>query len=178
MMTRQETIAAAVENGREQVKRYLVGFDDGNRTLQAPNVPNHAAWTLGHVALTNHRIAGHIDGSELPAVDFVTGDGTAGDARRFDTESICFASAPLDDAARYPTLERALEIFDASCDRLAGAARRASDEQLDAEIPWASTRLGLGMLILRGSMHMAVHAGQLVDLRRVLGLGSIFAQDR
>ena len=45
-------LAEAIGSTRELLVRYLQGFDDANATAQAPGLPNHAAWTLGHLALT------------------------------------------------------------------------------------------------------------------------------
>ena len=47
-------------------ERFLVGFDEANRTKQAPAMPNHAAWTLGHLALTAHRCVDRVLGRDEP----------------------------------------------------------------------------------------------------------------
>jgi hypothetical protein len=169
-MSRTETLIAAVETSRETVHRFLVGFDEVNRTRQAPGMPNHAAWTLGHLALTLHRCAERVDGVDLPAADFLTGDGHAGTAERYDTESICFNSQPADEPDHYPALQCGAAIFNAACDRLIATVRGATDAQLDAEIQWFSGSMSMFDLLLRVTFHNALHAGQLVDLRRGLGL--------
>ena len=50
-MTDRETIAETALMARELMPRFFAGFDENNRTRQAPNLPNHLVWTLGHAAL-------------------------------------------------------------------------------------------------------------------------------
>src|SRR5438105_1042681 len=100
-MTSQETLSDAVRESRVLITRYFKGFDDTNHTRQAQGLPNHFAWTLGHLALTLHRAAEKFDSEAIPESDFVRGDGTAGNYNRFDTESVCFGSVPKSNAATY-----------------------------------------------------------------------------
>jgi hypothetical protein len=172
-MNQQETLAGAVRSSRDLFLRFLAGFDESNRTRTAPALPNHVAWNLGHCALVMHRGAERLDGAPLPAEDFVTGDGTAGDADHFDTESVSFGSAPADVPDEYPTLVRARAIFVTACDRLEAAARDASDAALQKTAPWGGGAIANGDLVVRMCFHNGTHAGQLTDLRRALGLGSV-----
>ena len=55
-----DEIADAIGSTSVLLDRYLNGFDDTNHTRQAPNLPNHVAWVLGHLALTMHRAAERI----------------------------------------------------------------------------------------------------------------------
>lgn len=174
-MTRQQTLADAVLESRALLARYFKGFNDSNHTCVAENLPNHFAWTLGHLALTLHRNAERFDGEQLPASDFVKADGTAGDSTRFDTESVCFGSTPVPDPARYPTCARCVEIFNHSVARLAGAVRQCDDVKLDSEVKWGTGTIPLWSAVVRMVFHNGTHCGQLADLRRGLGLGSIFA---
>ena len=129
MPVMQEMLPQTIASGNGLFCRFLVGFNDGNRTTQAEGLPNHAAWTLGHCALVMHRIAERIDGGPLPASDFVVGDGRSGDAERFDTEGVFIESHPVDDDSMYPTWDRCLAIFDAAVLRLSRASAEASDSR-------------------------------------------------
>ncbi|GAF96907.1 unnamed protein product, partial [marine sediment metagenome] len=91
-------------------------------------------------------------------------------ASRFDTESICFGSQPVSDGSRYPTLARGIEVYEAACDRLADAVRAAEPAALDQVIPWHGGEITLRALVSRVVFHNGVHAGQITDLRRPLGL--------
>jgi hypothetical protein len=174
-MTENETLANAIAHSRDLLKRYLRGFGDNNCVTQAPSLPNHVAWTLGHLSLTLHRAAEKFDGRPLPASDFVTGDGTAGDANHYDTESVSFASKPLADGARYPGFARCVAIFDAAIDRMAAAVRGADEAKLNTVLKWGQSETTLREVACRMVFHNGTHTGQLADLRRALGMGSIFA---
>jgi uncharacterized damage-inducible protein DinB len=169
-MTAQEMLAEVVLASKDLLTRFLSGFSEENRTRQAENLPNHIIWTLGHLALTLHRVAERIDSEPLPERDFVTGDGSAATTSQFDTESICFGSQPMADDARYPTLARGIEVYEAACDRLADAVRAAEPAVLDRVIPWHGGEMTLRALVSRVAFHNGAHAGQITDLRRALGL--------
>ena len=173
-MTRQQFLSDAILESRMLIARYFNGFDNTNHTRAAEHLPNHFAWTLGHLALTLHRAAEKLDRAALPASDFLTGDGRAGTRDRFDTESVCFASKPQPSAETYPTRARAEEIFNAAVQRFAAAVCNATDQQLDAQVPWGNGTVSMANLAARMVFHTGTHAGQLADLRRALGLGSIF----
>src|SRR4051812_29178215 len=172
-MTRQEILSDAVTDSRELLRRYLKGFNDSNHTKQATHLPNHAAWTMGHLALILNRVAEKLDGQPLPADSFVKGDGSGGGAERFDTESVAFNSKPLDEPSRYPTWPHCVQIFDAAIERLSLALRRATDEKLDQPTRWGAGQTTIGNLAVRMVFHNGTHSGQLADLRRALNLGSI-----
>ena len=171
-MTKGETLAWMIDSSKPLATRYFAGFDDSNRTTQAPHLPNHFAWTLGHCAMTMHRVAERIDGRGLPGADLEPGVEFAPGSppARFGTEGVAFGSQPVDDAGRYPVVARCVEIFEGASDRMAAAVRGASDERLDAEEPWGAAKLSMATLIVRINSHNAMHTGQLVDLRRALGL--------
>jgi hypothetical protein len=172
-MTARELLAQSVVASKELLARFLAGFNDGNRASQAPHLPNHVIWCLGHCALTMYRVAERIDGRSLPETDFVTGDGGAGTPSVYDTESVSFNSRPIDEASRYPTLARGIEVYEAACDRLAEAARVADEATLDQSVPWGKSEITLWMLVARLVFHNGTHTGQIIDLRRALGLGQV-----
>lgn len=173
-----ELLAHNVMNSQALFERYLAGFDETNRTSQAPALPNHAAWTLGHLALTAHRCTQRVNGSdqpgELPPGAFVMGD--RGDAKRFATESVAFGSSPTDDPDRYPSLERSIEIMRDAHRELANALRNAGDDALARQTPWGGGTTSVSDLALRMGFHIGTHAGQIVDLRRGLGFQPIMGK--
>lgn len=172
----QDLLADSVLASSALLSRYLVGFNDQNRTTQAPGLPNHAAWCLGHLSLTMHRACERLGAPPaLPSSDFLT-DALQGDTDRFGTESVAFGSVPVDDPATYPIWSRCLAIFDAATLRLANTARSASDDALITPRPFfGGTVLPAWQAIPRAIFHNGGHGGQIADLRRALGLGSIFA---
>ena len=163
------TLARVVRQSVPLTTRFLAGFER-RATEQAPSLPNHASWTLGHCALTMGRLAEKLDGQGLSASDFAEGE--LGDAERFGAESVAYGSSPSDDPGAYPGLERATAIFEAAAERLARAVEGASPGALRAESPWGHHSIPLGDLVVRVSFHNGMHAGQLTDLRRALALGT------
>lgn len=174
-MTRQQLLAASIRESRMLLMRYAKGFDDTNHTAQPPNLPNHFAWSMGHMALTMHRIAEKVDGKPLPETDFIKSTGAGGSAQRFDTESISMGSTPKPDASLYPIAARCVEIFSRAIDRCAAAFESATDQQLDAPTKWGQIEVPTWSTGVRMVFHNGLHTGQFADLRRVLGMGSIFA---
>lgn len=168
-----ETLAHAVDLSKPLLTRYLAGFDDGTCTRQAPHLPNHAAWTLGHCALYMHRLAERIDGGGLPEPDFSPGVDPA--RARFGTEEVAMGSRPVDDPARYPSFARCVEVYERACDRLAGAVRGTTPEGLAMPMAWGASGASfpVGTLVLRVVFHNGSHTGQLADLRRALGFKGI-----
>jgi hypothetical protein len=179
-MDRREILARGVEESGRLLARYFRGFDDSNHVRQAAGLPNHFAWTLGHLAMVLHRAAERFEGADgaqelgLPEGDFVSGDGRSGDSRRFDTEGVCFGSTPVADARVYPTAGRCVEIFERAIARVAGAIRGCEEGRLDSMVKWGARDSVLWMLAVRMVFHNGTHSGQLADLRRALGMGSIF----
>ena len=172
---RGELLAHNVLNAQTLFERFLAGFDESNRTTQAPSLPNHLAWTLGHLAITAqrgaHRVLGHDDPQPLPADAFVEGD--RGNATQYATESVSFGSQPTDDPDAYPSIERGLGVMHDAHEALADALRNANDDALDRETPWGAGTLTVSDLALRMGFHVGTHTGQIVDLRRALGFGSV-----
>lgn len=178
-MRTQDAIAEGVLTTKAGMARYLAGFDDVNCTRQAPGLPNHVAWNLGHLALTMHRACQKIrEGHALPAADFIEG-GTktgGGDSRRFAAESVSFGSEPVADAKQYPGLARSVEIYNNAVDAVAAVIRATPDDALSEVVDWgAGMKLPKAMMALRMMTHNGMHIGQVADLRRALGFKSIFA---
>lgn len=163
-------LAHNIISAQSLFERFLVNFDETNRTRPAPAMPNHLAWTLGHLALTAHRgahrVRGHDDPQPLPESDFITGP--AGNATRFGSEGVAFGSKPIDEPAHYPSLARSLEIMRRAHETLADALREATPEALARTTPWGKGQASVSDLSLRLAFHIGTHAGQIIDLRRGL----------
>lgn len=171
-MRRGEVLASGVEQSAFLLGRYLQGFDDNNRAAQAPGLPNHAAWTLGHLAYVMHRAAERVDGLPLPKMDFIEG-AQDGDANHFGVEGVTLGSTVTGDPERYPTWDRCRAIFDASLKRLCHVLRHASEAELDAQRDWGKVKTTMHDLASRMVFHNGTHTGQLIDLRRALGMPKV-----
>ena len=168
-MNGPEMLAGAVDATEGLLLRFVADIDDDERATQLPGLPNHVIWTLGHCAMTMNRLASMLDGEPLPESDFVAGDGTAGDAERFDTESVRFDSTPVPDADCYPGVERGRAVYAAACRRLAGLVRSMGEDELDGALDWHGTPVPIADLVRRVGFHNGAHAGQILGLRRGLG---------
>lgn len=178
-MSRAATLAHALELSGPLMTRYLVGFTDENRTSQAPNLPNHAVWTLGHCAIAMHRLANRLgETDDFPESDFLRADAFAPEhpgesTGRFSTPSVIFGSTPIDRPSLYPRLARATEAFDAARARLVEFILGKYDDELERAYAWHGSTMTGADLITRITFHNGVHGGQLTDLRRALALGPI-----
>jgi len=170
---RAEALASGMRATGPFVTRFLAGFDDTNHTKQMPMLPNHVAWCMGHLALTMNRFAERFDGKGLPESDFIKGDGRAGDAERFDTESVCVGSRPTDEPALYPSMARSRQVFENAIERISSAIEAMSQAQLDELQPWGKGEFRVAELVARIMFHNGMHAGQLADLRRAMGLPGV-----
>ena len=171
-MTRSQTLAAMIRESHSLFCRYLVGFDSTNCLSQVPHLPNHLTWTLGHLAITMYRAATKLDGVEPPQSVFI--DGVVGDSLRFGIESVAFGSRPKADPSIYPPFERSVQIFADAVDRVTSAFERADDATLEKQIAWGKTLTPAWTLAARMTFHNGTHCGQIADLRRALGMKSIF----
>lgn len=158
------------------LKRFLDGFEESNRTSQAPGLPNHVAWVLGHCAFTMGRLAERAGGPSVPSDFFIGstgGDGRRGSASRFDADAVAAGSTPTDEPQIWPALDSCIECFDEAIETLADTVAGASDDDLADSIAWGDSEYPLRDLVIRVSLHNAFHAGQLSDLRRALGMPRI-----
>lgn len=179
---RAALLADSVLLSKTLLTRYLAGFNDATHVRQTPDLPNHLAWTLGHLALTMHRAADRIREVPLPTKDFCVppeADGYRGSRERgvFDSEAVAFGSRPEERHDRYPTLARCQEILSAAFDRLADAVRGLDDAALERPVGWGvgGQTMPLWALVMRMVFHNGFHTGQVADLRRALGFKSVFA---
>lgn len=141
--------------------RYLAGFDDSNATRQGAHLPNHAIWNLGHLALYNHRAAEALAGQKMPLA--------------WDPEPFAFGSKPADDPSGYPTLKETIDHYQTSVRTLARAGGQVGEAGLDRSVPWGRGGAVVTgrQLLMRMVFHNGTHCGQIVDLRRALGLPKV-----
>ncbi len=168
MSDRSSVLADGIEGSRLAIELFFTGFDDSNRTSQAPGLPNHFAWTIGHLAFVMHRAAERFDAGPLPESDFVPA--TRGDASRFGIEGVAKDSVPIADASAYPSDARCREVFARAAARLVSAVRDAGDEKLASTTKWGARDMTLSALASRMMFHNGFHAGQLAALRKAIGM--------
>ena len=159
MSAENESLAGAILDSGLLLKRYFTGFDESNATRQAPAMPNHLIWHLGHLSLYMHRSMEDLTGRKIEL--------------GWDPEPFAFGSEPVDDASAYPPLEEMKRRLDRAVNELAEAARTCGEEALEREIAWGPVKITGRSLLWRMVFHAGTHCGQIVDLRRGLGLGRV-----
>lgn len=172
---RGKVIASALRNSHVLVARFFVGFTDANYQTTTQHLPNHLAWTLGHLSLVLYRCAGKLDGLPLPASEFDLGTGSP---TTIGLEAVAVGSNPLLDKATFPPLARCLEIFAGAIEHIARAYEAASDEKLDELTAWGNAQITFEQLALRMVFHNGMHCGQIVDLRRSLNMDYVLGRPR
>ena len=155
-MSVSAALAESIKSTEGLLVRFLEGFNDGNAAAQSASLPNHAAWSLGHLALTMHRAAERIGDRTLPL--------------SWKPEPYAFGSTPTAARGDYPPLEELVQRYRRSLSALADAVRGAGDEGLQRTVTWGGTTTTARDLALRMVFHNGLHCGQIVDMRRALGL--------
>jgi hypothetical protein len=161
-MTPQDVLKQNIEFGHRVIQSYLSDLSDADLRVRPVPGANHAAWQLGHLIASNHRM---LTGLGQPAPTLPEGFEAA---HSHDTASCddpaCFATK-----ARYLAL--AEQLKDASLAAVAATADRLDEpgpEMMRAYAPTVGAVLGL-----LGS-HWLMHAGQFVITRRKLGKPVLF----
>jgi hypothetical protein len=144
--------------------RELVGdVDDAQMTRQPPGVPNHPAWTLGHIAFSFQGI-----GEELGLDPWLPEDWVA----RFKTGSV-----PAAERQAYPTRQELLDTLADAEQRLRERLSGMDDAALRRPLPDEQAREilpTLGDAVLQVIVgHTAAHLGQLAVWRRAMGLPEV-----
>ena len=137
----------------------VADLSDEDLVLQPPGVPNHAAWTLGHVIYSCQAMAGELGvDTWLP--------------REWESR-FGYGSSPMVIVSQHPCKAELLGALADASDRLR-TALLAVDERAWAE-PLPDERVR-DLLPTKGhallqvvAAHTAYHAGQLVAWRRAIG---------
>ncbi|MBX3317434.1 MAG: DinB family protein [Phycisphaeraceae bacterium] len=132
---------------------------DEHALSQLHGADNHAAWTLGHQALSRAWFASSISGVMPPIPE---------------TYSALFGgkSKPSADPGMYPSLDELRANYSSSLHALIAAAESLTDADLDKPAHgdsggWLTSRLDA---LLKAAWHEGWHGGQIATLRRGLGL--------
>ena len=156
-------IEFALTTGRlalDYLRRLVADLDDDQMVTQPDGVPNHPAWTLGHLTCSLHLLGGEF--------------GLEPEPPRGWTAKFLTGSEPVSDGDAYPDKGELLSALNAAQARLAEHLRWLGPKTLTSELPDETYRKylpakGHALLhILIG--HVSVHVGQLTVWRRCMGL--------
>jgi hypothetical protein len=141
------------------LRQSVVSLTDEQMVLQSPEVPNHAAWTLGHVIHSCEQIGAEVG---------VPGWLPAGWAGRFGT-----GSTPVPSAEAYPSREELLAALADAASRVRAALDVLPASGTAAPLPDVRAREVLPTvghaLVQVLAAHTAFHAGQLSVWCRAIG---------
>jgi hypothetical protein len=157
-MTPNDTIAAGYRMAKMLIHRMVDDLTPAAFAHQPCPGANTAAWLIGHLAVSLRRSAERLGGTDLPPVapDLID--------RFTQTKKPADVQADLGDS------KELLNLFDVCIEKMIELSKQLPPEKLagpsSAPGPFANN-LAEGLLF--GSLHIAMHSGQLSTIRRSLG---------
>jgi hypothetical protein len=156
-MTPNDVIAGGYRAARGLLHRMVDDLTPEDFARQPVPGANSAAWVVGHLAITLRRTAERLGATDLPVVP----EEVAG--RLATTKQPAGDQSGLGDPAAL------VRVFDACTDKVIEAVKRVPAEALagppPAAVPFATNT---AEALLFGSIHIAMHTGQLSTIRRSL----------
>jgi hypothetical protein len=157
-MTANDAIAKSLESSHMLLKRYTADLTPAEYLHRTSPTANCAAWTIGHLVLTERRCLGTFGLASLPPLP-------DGFEKAFGRDEGCPQASSFGDVSVL------MPLFDRHRELLIDTVRRATQEQLDAplETPRPPRFVTVGEQALFMATHVAMHAGQITLIRRSLG---------
>jgi hypothetical protein len=157
-MTPNDAIAKALATSHALLKRYTADLTAQDYLHRPSPTANCAAWTIGHLVLTERRCLGTFGVTDLPPLP-------DGFDKMFSRDEGCPQASTFGDVSVL------MPLFDRHRERLIDAVRRATPQQLDKplETPRPPMFVNAGEQALFMATHVAMHAGQITLIRRSLG---------
>lgn len=137
------------------IKASVADLSERQMVEQPAGVPNHAAWTLGHVIHSCQGIA-----VELGAEAWLPDDWEA---------TYGYGSTPCPDVRRCPRKDELLALLADGASRLRQALLATDETLLRRELPDETLPTMAHLLLQVVVAHTAYHAGQLAVWRRAIG---------
>lgn len=157
-MTPNDTIAAGYRMAKATLHRFVDDLTAEEFQHQPVAGANSAAWVVGHLALTAHRTAERLGATGLPAVPPGLGNAASKTGK------------PAGDQSGIGNAAELLQLFDVCIDKVVEAVGRIPAESLAAPAPSPSPfSERYADALLFGTLHIAMHTGQLTTIRRSLG---------
>jgi uncharacterized damage-inducible protein DinB len=152
-------LAACLERTVAFMRQSVADLSDEDIVAQPPGVPNHAAWTLGHVIHSCQAMAGELGVEPWLPPHWESQFG--------------YGSSPAAVSSRHPSKAALLAALAEASDRLRIALLGMNEAALAEPLPDEAVR---EMLPTKGhallqiiAAHTAYHAGQLAAWRRAIG---------
>jgi uncharacterized damage-inducible protein DinB len=155
--TPNDVIAHALASTQLMVNRFTADLQPPEYLHRPTEKANCAAWTIGHLALSDRGALKRMEITNLPPLP-------EGFEQRFSRDEGCPQAGDFGDVGQI------LPIFNAHRERLIEAVKRMTTEQFEKPMekphPMFKT---LGEFITFMAAHTAMHAGQITVIRRSLG---------
>ena len=152
-------LVACFDRSLAYIRELVADLTDDEMVLQPPGVPNHGAWTLGHIIFSCEQMA-----RELGAEPWLSGDWEL---------KFGYGSKPSPLTSVYPAKFGALEVLEDARQRLRAALLGIAEDTLTRPLPDEEARAILptiaDALVQIVAAHTAFHAGQLAAWRRAIG---------
>ena len=156
MPTANNVIVHALTCTHQMVNRFTADLQPAEYLHRPAPKANCAAWTLGHLALSDRNILKKL-GAELPPLP-------EGFEKRFSRDEGC------PQASEFGDVTILMPLFRAHRTALIEAVKRATPEQLDKPLEKPHPVFGTaGQLANFMGFHSIMHAGQISQIRRHLG---------
>jgi uncharacterized damage-inducible protein DinB len=157
MRSVNDALAQTLTNSQMLLQRYTADLTPQEYLHRPAEKANCAAWTIGHLALSDRNLLKRFGVTDLPALP-------DGFEKRFSRDAGCPQADDFGDVSNL------MNVFNEHRALLIETVRRATPEQLNAKLdkpfPMFST---LGEMVNFMSAHTAMHAGQVTIIRRSLG---------
>ena len=156
-MTPNDIIAKALAGSQALLHRYTADLTPQEYLHRPSPKANCAAWTIGHLVLTDRRCLGTLGVTDLPALP-------EGFEKIFGRDE---ASAQ---AATFGDVSILMPLFDQHRNRLIEAVKSAPAEQLSKALEKPHPMFAsAGEQAMFMALHTSMHAGQITLIRRSLG---------
>jgi hypothetical protein len=164
-MSMSQLIVALRNTAIGLLQQHLADLTDADLLVRPAPAANHALWQLTHLVRSQVMLAGLVS-PETPIV-----------VPPHVTEAGGKAMAGVDDPAKFPTRAEVMDLLDRAHAAIVAGVSKMSDQELSQPPPEHLQRLGatVGALVaMVGSLHIAMHLGQVQVLRRKLGKPNVF----
>jgi uncharacterized damage-inducible protein DinB len=157
-MTPSDLIPGGYRMAKAMVHRMVDDLTPSEFRHQPVAGANSAAWIVGHLAVTLHRIGRWRGATDLP------------DLPQEMVAKLTATGQPAGEQSAMPESAELLSLFDLCADRVMEAMKDVSADELarppQNPVPLATNN---AEAMLFGAMHMVLHVGQLSTIRRSLG---------
>lgn len=147
----------------DYLRRLVFDVPTDRMADQAHGLVNHPAWTIGHLVLSAQLIAAEMHVPNWLPITW---------AHRFGTGSV-----PIADVTYYPTKSLLLDALTDAQRRVLNRIAELGDAGMKQPLPGESMRTRfptVGDAVLHNlTVHTALHVGQLIAWRRIVGLTPI-----